>query len=59
MSKFRFYQNIGASLPHRVQVELPTAQLSFQIEVDEFLVNQLQGDPVELWDGRPPKGIGS
>jgi hypothetical protein len=49
-SNFRFYQNAGASLPHRIQVELPTAQLSFQIEVGEFVVNQLQGDASLLWD---------
>ena len=48
-SEHRFYQAAGASLPHRIQIELPTAQLAFQVEVGEYLVNQLQSDPAELW----------
>lgn len=55
-SNHSFYQESGVSLPHRIQVELPMAQLSFQIDIGRFSVNQLQSDPTELWTMRSYEG---
>ena len=49
ISEHRFYPNIGASLPHHIQIEFPPAQMSFAIDVRQFAVNQLSGDPTQLW----------
>ncbi|MGE0755590.1 MAG: hypothetical protein AB7F89_15960 [Pirellulaceae bacterium] len=48
-SEHRTYPDSGVVLPHRLQVQLPSLQASFQLEVDQFLVNQLSGDPVQLF----------
>ena len=45
----RYYENAGVSLPHRIQVEMPDAQLSLTIEVNEFSINSLYGSPDQLW----------
>lgn len=55
-SDYHFYEEAGVSLPHRVHIELPAAQLSFQLEVDRYLINQLQGDPAQRWT--PPASEG-
>lgn len=46
------------SLPRKITVSLPPAELNFTLQVEDYLVNQLQGDPLELWavprlDGYP------
>lgn len=48
-SEHRFYQEAGASLPHRVQIEIPAARLSFQLDVNRYTVNQLNADASQLW----------
>ncbi len=48
-SNHRFYPEAGVTLPHRVHIELPPTQLSFQLEVSRYSVNQLSGDPNELF----------
>lgn len=50
---------VGVSLPRRVDIQLPTAQLSFTIQVADYLINQPGGNPQQLWsmpqiDGYPP-----
>jgi hypothetical protein len=45
----RFYPEAGASLPHHVEVHIPRAQLTFAIDVSQYSVNQLAGDPAQLW----------
>ncbi len=52
-SNHRHYPQHGVSLPHRVNVQLPTANISFQIEVGQYTINQIYGDPFELWS--PPQ----
>jgi hypothetical protein len=57
-SKHRYYPLEGVSLPDHVEIQLPPAQVSFQISVSNYLINQLYGDPVQLWslphaDGSP------
>ncbi len=48
-SNHRYYPVEGVSLPSRVEVQLPPAQLSFQIDVSGYAINQLYGDPAQLW----------
>lgn len=48
-SGFQYDPATGASLPRVVQVHLPSAQLSFTLETDRRVINQLQGDPNQLW----------
>jgi hypothetical protein len=45
----RHYPEAGVSLPHRLEVRLPAAQLNFTINVRNFRVNQLDGNPAQLW----------
>jgi hypothetical protein len=45
----RFYPQVGASLPHHIEIDLPPAQISFVVDVGQFAVNQLSGDPLLLW----------
>jgi hypothetical protein len=37
------------SLPRRVEVNLPPAQLAFTLQVDSYSINQLNADPNQLW----------
>jgi hypothetical protein len=55
-SGHRYDQAAQASLPHRIEVEMPAAGLSLRIDVTEFVVNQLYGDPLELWTMPPFEG---
>jgi hypothetical protein len=48
-SNHRTYPAVGVHLPHRVQIELPPAQLAFQLEVGNYLVNQLAGEANQLF----------
>lgn len=48
-SNYRFYPEAGASLPHRVQIELPSAQMSFQLEVGKYAINQLSAEAGQLF----------
>jgi hypothetical protein len=48
-SQHRFYPGVGVSLPHHVEIRFPPARLSFAIDVAQYTVNQLVGDPAQLW----------
>ncbi|MFV1964658.1 MAG: hypothetical protein ACC628_04495 [Pirellulaceae bacterium] len=48
-SQYRFYEEAGVSLPHRIEFDLPPAQLSFAIDAAQYSINQLMGDPLQLW----------
>jgi hypothetical protein len=48
-SNHRFYPAVGVSLPHRVEVRLPPPNPAVQIEVQTYTINQLYGDPAQLW----------
>jgi hypothetical protein len=57
-SNHRYDPVQGVSLPHRVEVRLPPPHQPLQIEVQGYSVNQLYGDPAQLWtmpvlDGYP------
>ena len=47
--EYRYDPVVGVSLPHRVEVQVPRAQLSFVVDVSQYSVNQLAGDPQQLW----------
>ncbi len=63
-SNHRFYPEFGVSLPHRVEVFAPTANLKFQIEVGQYYINRPFEDPYEKWslpqiDGQTPINLAS
>jgi len=39
----------GVTLPRLIEVQLPPAGLTFTLRVERYLVNQLYGDPTQLW----------
>jgi hypothetical protein len=51
-SQHRFYPSHGVSLPHHVEVQLapgqPT-QLAFQLDIGGYSINQIYGEPSQLW----------
>jgi hypothetical protein len=49
-SDHRFYEEARASLPHRVQIEIPSAELSFLLDVGRYLVNQLNTDAATFFE---------
>ena len=55
-SEHRYDPLNGVALPHRVQIQFPTSQLSLVLEVDEYIVNQLSSDPASLWAMPQPEG---
>jgi hypothetical protein len=65
-SKHRYYPlgapDQGISLPHHIDVQLPTAQLSFQLDVDLYSINPPYGANPQLWlmpqiEGSPPINV--
>ena len=48
-SDHRYDHGAAVSLPHRIRISLPPVQVSFQMEVSSYLVNQLREDPATLW----------
>jgi hypothetical protein len=48
--RHRYDAATGVSLPSRVEVQIPPAQLSLTIDVGDYLVNQPVGDPAQMWD---------
>jgi hypothetical protein len=48
-SQHRHYPTWRVTLPHRVEVELPPAQMAFTFDVPRYVINQLSGDPAEVF----------
>jgi len=48
-SGHRFYASAAVALPHRIEIEMPDAELRLTIEVNEYAINSLYGSPDELW----------
>ncbi len=46
---FRYYPAQQVSLPERVAIKLPTANLSLKIDLGTVQINQLVGNPQQLW----------
>lgn len=55
-SGHRYYEAAAVSLPHRIEIQMPDAQLSLTIDVNEFTINSLYGSPDQLWDMPPFEG---
>lgn len=45
----RYYPAHQVSLPQEVEIRLPPAQLAMSIDVGAAMINQLSGDPAQLW----------
>ncbi len=48
-SQHRHYPAWRVTLPHRVEVELPPAQMEFAMEVPRYTINQIAGDPAGIF----------
>lgn len=48
-SGHRYNAAAAAALPHRIEIEMPDAQLALTIEVNEYTINSLYGSPKQLW----------
>lgn len=48
-TEHRYLESLGVSLPHRVEIQLPAAQVQFAVLVDEWRVNQLSAAGDQLW----------
>ena len=46
---FQYDQTHGVSLPRQVQISLPSNQLTFTLQTQQHIINQLSGDPAQLW----------
>ena len=48
-SHHKYDPAIGVSLPRHIEIELPTIEMQFTLEVSDYIVNRLTGDPAALW----------
>jgi hypothetical protein len=48
-SDHRYYPVVGVSLPHHIEVRLPPPNKSIHLDVESYAINQLYGDPAQLW----------
>lgn len=48
-SGFQFDPVVGVSLPRTVEVRVPAANLNFTLQTEQHRINQLTGDPGQLW----------
>ena len=48
-SHHRYDPATGVSLPRHVEIELPTIDMRFTLEVSDYIVNRLTGDPATIW----------
>ncbi len=48
-SRHQYDPVTGVALPRHVEIDLPPAGMSFAIDVSSYFVNQLAGDPSQLW----------
>jgi hypothetical protein len=54
---FQFDPVTGASLPRVVQVRLPSTGMNFTLETQQHQINQLLGDPAQLWSVPQISGV--
>ncbi|MFV2065860.1 MAG: hypothetical protein ACC645_02700 [Pirellulales bacterium] len=48
-SGHRYDAEVGVSLPSRVEIQMPPAQLSIKIDVGDVILNRPVGDPATMW----------
>lgn len=61
-SKHHHDSATGVTLPRHVEIQLPASHMNFQVDVQEYLINRLAGDPSQLWsmpnhEGYPPMNL--
>jgi hypothetical protein len=49
MSEHRYYSDVDVSLPHHVEIALPQSRATIRVDISGYLINQLHGDPEQLW----------
>ena len=53
-SHHRFDPGTGVTLPRHIEIELPTIEMAFSLDISDYIVNSLTGDPDTLWS-RPDR----
>ena len=48
-SEHRHYPDLKVTLPHRVRVKVPPAQLALTFDVPRYAINQISGDPAGIF----------
>ncbi len=48
-SHHRYDKINGVTLPRHVEIELPTIEMSFALDISDYIVNHISGDPATLW----------
>lgn len=48
-SGHRHYRNVGASVPHQIDISMAGITQPLRIEVGDYWINQLGDDPAQLW----------
>jgi hypothetical protein len=63
-SGHRYDPQSGVSLPQQVEIQMPSAQLNLKIDLGDYQINSLSGNPAELWalpnyEGYPMVDLGN
>jgi hypothetical protein len=48
-SQHRHDPTTGVTLPRHVEVSLPTIEMAFKLDISDYIINRLSGDPSTLW----------
>ena len=48
-SHHQYDATTGVTLPRHVEVQLPTIEMAFTLDVSDYMINRLTGDPATLW----------
>ncbi|MCA9267421.1 MAG: hypothetical protein KDA41_03075 [Planctomycetales bacterium] len=48
-SRHRYDSGAGVTLPRHVEVQLPTIEMQFSLDISDYIVNHIAGDPQTLW----------
>jgi hypothetical protein len=59
-SQHRYYAQHGVTLPQHVEIQLAPGQpnqMAFNLDVGEYRINNLSGDPTQLWTIPRPEGF--
>ncbi len=55
-SKHIYDPVMNVSLPGKIEIQLPPANLNFHIDVPRYSINQLAGNPAQLWNMPQDRG---
>ncbi|MCC7084898.1 MAG: hypothetical protein IT427_07815 [Pirellulales bacterium] len=48
-SRYKHDPTTGAALPRTIEIQWPTAKMSFKLEVSDWVINQIPSDNTALW----------